>query len=279
MTEIRPEFSLAYLTVIGTPPLRMVEIAARAGFDFVSLRFNAVTEDEVTFPFLTDPSLIRDFTRKLDETGMRVLDAELIRLGPDDDPKDYRHFIEVAADVGARHLIVQLPDPDRDRAAHRLAQVCEMAAPYGMTADLEFIPWTPTCDLAAAAEIVDKAQYPRAGILVDTMHFDRSGSSVSQLRQLPKERFNLIQLCDAPREAPRSDDGLISAARTARTMPGQGGIDLRTLVEALPLVPYSLEVPNAVMRRDIGTQEYARRLLETSLEFITASEPRVSVLR
>lgn len=274
----RPEFSLAYLTVIGTPPLRMVEMAARAGYDYVSVRLNAVTDDEVPFPFLTDPSLVRDFKRRLKATGLRVLDAELVRLGPDHDPADYRDFIEVAAEVGARHLIVQLPDPNRERAAERLAELCEMAAPFGITADLEFIPWTPVCDLASAAEIVHKANHPGAGILIDTLHFDRSDSSVSQLRLLPPEMFRFIQLCDAPREAPHSHDGLVSAARTARTMPGQGGIDLRPLVDALPRVPYSLEVPNEVTRRDIGTQEFVRRLLDTSREFFAASDQRVSVL-
>lgn len=273
-----PKFSLAYLTVIGTPPLRMVDMAARAGYDYVSVRFNAVTDDEVPFPFLTDPTLVRDFNKRLEATGLAVLDAELIRIGPDDRPAEYRAFIEVAAEVGAKHLIVQLPDPNRDRAAENLFKICEMAAPFGMTADLEFIPWTPVCDLAAAAEIVHKADHPGSGILIDTLHFDRSDSSVPQLRVIPPDMFRLIQLCDAPREAPHSDDGLISAARTARSMPGQGGIDLRPLVEALPMVPYSLEVPNEVMRRDIGTQEFVRRLLDTSREFLAASDRRVSVL-
>ncbi len=45
------------------------------------------------------------------DTGISVLDVELIRVGPDDDPADYGHFMEVASDLGARHLIMQLPDP------------------------------------------------------------------------------------------------------------------------------------------------------------------------
>ncbi len=278
MSTGRPlEFSLAYLTVIGTPPLRMVEIAADAGYDYVSVRFNRVTTDEAEFPFLSDPTLIRHFNKKLDETGVRVLDAELIRLGPEDDPSDYEHFVEVAASIGARHLIIQLPDPDRRRAADKMARVCAMAAPYGMTVDLEFIPWTATPDLEAAADIAARVDNPAAGILVDTLHFDRSHSSISTLHRLPPQLFNFIQLCDGPREAPRDDAGLIRAARTARTIPGQGGLDLRPLVEALPRVPYSLEVPNELTRRDIGTCEFARRLLVATKEFLALSEERITV--
>jgi sugar phosphate isomerase/epimerase len=269
------EFSLAYLTVIGTHPLRMVEIASAAGYDYVGMRFNAVAEDEVAFPLLTDPPLVRDFKSRLDATGLKVLDAELIRVGPDDDPDDYQHFMDVATEIGARHLIVQLPDPDRNRAADHLARLSELAEQYGMTADLEFIPWTPTCDLAAAADIVNRAAHPSAGILVDTLHFDRSESSVSQLRVVSPGLFRLVQFCDAPREAPRSNEGLIRAARAGRSLPGEGGIDLRPLVEALPRVPYSLEVPNEVMRNDLGDEEFAKRVLEASRRFFAATEDHV----
>jgi sugar phosphate isomerase/epimerase len=271
------EFSLAYLTVIGTPPLRMVEIAAAAGYDYLGMRFNAVADDEVAFPFLTDRSLVREFKSKLDAMGQQVLDVELIRFGPDDDPNDYRQFMEVAREIGARHVIVQLPDPDRGRAADHLASLGELAGQCELTIELEFIPWTPTCDLAAAAEIVGRAAQPNAGILVDTLHFDRSDSSVPQLRLLSPDLFRLIQLCDAPREAPRSDEGLIRTARAGRSLPGDAGLDLRPLVAALPRVPYSLEVPNEVMRNDLGDEVFAKRVLEASRRFFTDADDRVSV--
>jgi sugar phosphate isomerase/epimerase len=271
-----PKFSLAYLTVIGTPPPRQLEIASAAGFDFVSVRFNAVVEGEVVFPFLTDQSLVRDFRSRLEATGLGVLDVELIRIGPGDDPDDYRHFIEVAGEIGAKHLIVQLPDPDRGRSADHLARVCQIAAEYDVTADLEFVPWTPTRDLAAAVDIINRAAQPNAGVLVDTLHFDRSDSSVSQLRVLSPELFHLIQLCDGPREVPENDAEMIRVARGARSFPGEAGIDLRPLVEALPRVPYSLEVPNEVMRHDLGDQEFASRVLEASRRFVAVSDSRVS---
>ena len=263
------EFSLAYLTVIGTPPLRMLEIASAVGYDCVGMRFNPVASGEAAFPFLTDRSLVRDFNAGLDDLGLRVLDVELIRVGPDDDPDDYRHFMEVAREIGARHVVVQLPDPDRGRAADRLARLSELAAEHDMTADLEFIPWTPTADLASAVELVDRAAHPSAGILVDTLHFDRSHSSLDQLNLISADRFRLIQLCDAPREPPLTDEEMIQTARAGRSLPGQGGLDLEPLVAALPKVPYSLEVPNEAMRGELGDLEFARRVLEASRRFVT----------
>ena len=181
-------------------------------------------------------------------------------------------FLEIASDLGARHLIMQLPDPDRSRAAERFAQICQMALPYRMTVDLEFIPWSTTEDLAAAVEIVTKADQSNGGVLIDTFHFARSESSVADLRSLPEHLFNLVQLCDAPFEAPRTHEGLINAARTARSLPGQAGLDLRPLIEAIPRVPYSLEVPNDIMRNDLGVEEFARRVLRAGQAFLGRDE-------
>jgi len=268
----RPEFSLAYLTAFGTPPARMVEIAAETGYDYVSLRLTPVTDHEPTFPFFTEPSVVADVKAHMADTGISVLDVELIRVGPDDDPADYGRFMEVASDLGARHLIMQLPDPDRSRAAERFAQICRMASPHRMTVDLEFIPWSTTEDLAAAVEIVTKADQSNGGVLIDTLHFARSKSSLADLEMLPEHLFNFVQLCDAPFEAPRTHEGLINAARTARSLPGEAGLDLRPLVEAIPRVPYSLEVPNDIMRKDLGVEEFARRVLRAGQTFLARDE-------
>jgi len=138
-----------------------------------------------------------------------------------------------------------------------------------MTADLEFIPWTPTADLAAAIDLVDRASHPNAGILVDTLHFDRSHSSLDQIDLVSPDIFRLIQLCDAPGEAPPDDEAMIQAARAGRSVPGQGGLDLEAMVEALPKVPYSLEVPNEMLRRALGDDEFAKLVLDGSRRFVT----------
>ena len=59
------------------------------------------------------------------------------------------------------------------------------AAPYGLTADLEFMPWTYVPDLATANKIVAQAGQPNAGVLVDALHFDRSNSSIAELARVP----------------------------------------------------------------------------------------------
>lgn len=256
-----PQFSLAHLTVLGTTPLELIDIAAGAGYDYASIRTTVVARGERITPLAGDPAMVRRVVHRLDDTGVRVLDVELARLGPDEEPERYLRVFEAAAEVGARHVIGQLPDPDRTRATDRFGHLCDLALDFGLTVDLEFPSWSETGDLATAAAVVGAADRVNAGILVDALHFFRSDSSLDQLTTLPRPWFRFVQLCDAPAAAPATVDGVIHAARAARSLPGYGGLPLHDLLDLLPAGPYSLEVPNHVLRRELGTAEFARLLL------------------
>jgi len=64
------------------------------------------------------------------------------------------------------------------------------------------------------------------------------------LSNLPRKWFHFVHLCDAQGTIPITTDGLIYTARANRSFPGEGEIDLKAILEYLPKVPYSLEVPN-----------------------------------
>lgn len=251
----------------------MIQIAAETGYEFVSLRLAPVTEDERRFPYTTDPSLVADVVKASNEYGVSVLDVELIRTDPGTNVEDWRRFVEVAEELGARHIITQIPEPDTARAVELFQEICELGGQSGITVDLEFIPWTATNDLARAVEIVTKADSSNGAVLVDTLHFARSKSSLTQLAGLPGDLFNFIQLCDALDVWSVSDDEFIRIARADREPPGKGNIDLRPIVEAMPLVPYALEVPNDERREELGVESYARTVLETAKRFLASVQP------
>ncbi len=55
---------------------------------------------------------------------------------------------------------------------------------------------------------------------------------------------------------------MIHTARSARLLPGDGGIDLRGLLKALPDdLPLSLEIPNDEWLPRLGAEEWGRRAL------------------
>jgi sugar phosphate isomerase/epimerase len=169
-------------------------------------------------------------------------------------------------------MLVAAYDPVRTRFIDRFAKFCEASAPYGLTADLEFMPWTFVPDLKAAMSIIEQVGQHNAGILVDALHFDRSNSSISDIGRIPAGKMHYWQLCDGPAEKPTTTEGLIHAARAERMFPGDGGIDLVSLARAMPAnITISVEVPTAELARTMGAEARARRALDTARSVIASA--------
>ena len=255
--------SLAPLTILELAPPEMVSCAAQAGYSHLGLRLHPVMPNlDVSYPIIGDTPMVREVQRRLDDTGLTVLDVEFIRLTPDARIADYVPMLETAARLGATHVLAGGNDPDERRLAERFAQLCDAAAPFGLTANLEPIPLFEVRTLAQAARVLAAADRPNSGIVIDAIHFDRGGNSFEDIARLPRKWLHYMQLCDAPAERPADAAGLQFQARYERMIPGTGGLDLAGLVRALPRdLPIALEVPMASLARTVGAVERARRLL------------------
>jgi len=259
------EYSLAHLTALSLTPPEIVDVAARTGYRYVGLRLNRITPAEALYPLITDRALMKETKALLADTGVGVWDIECARMGPDTEPESYLSFLETGAELGARHVVTQLPDPDFDRATDRFGRLCDLAKPLGLGIDLEFVSWTATPDLTRAVEVLRTVNRPNAGILVDILHFDRSNSSIAELRQLPPEWFRYAHVCDAPKEKPTTQEEVIYTCRSERQFPGDGGMDVRGILACLPQdIPYALEIPGDSLAAKVGLKEYVRRALEAS---------------
>jgi sugar phosphate isomerase/epimerase len=256
---MKHDYSLAHLTVLSLPPPQVVEVAARTGYRYVGLRMTRVTPDEVLYDLARDRALMKETKARLADTGIDVLDAELFRMDPKLDAESFIPELEATAELGAHHLIAQLPDPDRERATARFAKLCDLAKPLGIFVSLEFPHWTDTGNLAAATKVVRAVDRANAGILVDMLHFGRSDSSLEELAKLPREWFRFAHVCDAAKEVPPTMASVIRTARDERVFPGEGGIDVRGILGCLPQdIPYALEIPKVAMTKAIGPEEVAR---------------------
>lgn len=259
------DYSLAHLTALHLSPPELVEAAAAAGYRYVGLRLNRVAADDPYYPLVSDRALMKETQARLADTGVEVLDIELARVAPENEPEEFLPMLEAGATLGARHVIGQLPDPVASRKVERFARLCDLARPFGLTIDLEFPSWTETGDLASAVQVLRGAARANAGILIDTLHFARSNSSVAQLASLPREWFRFAHVCDAPGEIPATREGLIRTARLERLFPGEGGIDVQGILAALPPgIPYALEIPRVTLSALVGEKECARLALRAS---------------
>ena len=259
--------SLAALTVLELSPPDMVEVAARAGYSHVGLRSEPATAEEYHYPLLRDNALQRQTAARLRDTGIKVLDIEILRLKPSTQVADFEVHLALGAEFGASELLVAGNDPDLQRASDNFAQLCDLARPYGIYPHLEFMPWTDCPDLASAIAMVENAGRDNACILVDAFHFDRSGSRLEDLQQLPPQRLRYAQLCDVAGPRPAEMAEILRQARQERRFPGDGDCDLAGLLKALPTgVPLSLEIPTArLLEQGVSAYERARMALEKTL--------------
>lgn len=266
--------SLAALTVLDLPPPEAVSVAHRTGYDRIGLRLMPAAPGGTAYPLFDDPAMMRETKARLADTGITVFDIEMIRLGAETHLPDYVKLFEAAAELGAGAVLIAGDDPDEARLTDSYAALCDMTAPYGLTMDLEFMPWTPCADLAAAMRVVGAANRPNAGVLVDSLHFDRSRSRFEDLAKLPRAWMHYAQLCDAPAGIPTTVAELIHTAREARMFPGEGGIDLSRIFRGLPRdLPVSLEIPIA-RERNMGPEERAARAIATARDFLARLDDR-----
>ncbi|MFX1766844.1 sugar phosphate isomerase/epimerase [Paraburkholderia sp. A1RI-2L] len=277
MTQPQPRaLSLSALTVLELSPPQMVQCAADAGYDYVGLRLLPATDHEVRHEIIGDTPLRRETLAVLKDTGVRVLDVEILRLKPDTDLNSYKPMLETAAELGARYVLVAGNDPDEKRTIDRLGQLCDLAAPLGLAPSLEPMPWTDVKDITAGERIVKASGRTNTGLIIDPIHFDRARSSLEALRALPREYFGYVQFCDAPAERPTDLDTLLFQARCDRMIPGEGGLDLVGILRALPdHLPVSVEVPTEQWAKTTRAVDRARRLREATLvvletAFVTA---------
>jgi sugar phosphate isomerase/epimerase len=253
--------SLASLTVLELSPPDMVSCAADAGYSHVGLRLLPATDTEQTWPVIGDTPMVREIEKRLADTGVRLLDIEIFRLKPETDVRGYLPALETGARLGARHVLVAGNDADEARLAARLAALCDLGAPLGLTFDLEPMPWTQVKNMQQGVRIAAATRKANAGVLIDPIHFDRGGNVPADIGGVSRQRLHYAQLCDAPAERPRDTETLLHQARAERLMPGDGGLDLVGILRALPSsLPLALEVPMLALAKTVPAVERATRI-------------------
>lgn len=259
-------FSLAYLTVPGVTPAEQAYLAAEAGYDHVSFRLAhlGVAGEPDIEP--TSAQVIRDAKQALSETGLTCFDIELVRILRDVKAETFLPAFEAGAELGATHVICSAwTDVRNDRSfiVDRFSQICELAAPFGLTVNLEFPAFSRLTRLEEVLEVLELAGMRNAGVLIDTlyMHFNREPLSV--LPRLPAEWVHFMHICDAECVSYTKSE-MIHTARDARLYIGEGAIDFSRINEEFPDLPLAIELPNLERSRELGHLEHARRCLDTA---------------
>lgn len=258
-------FSMAYLTSAPFAPPDAIRLAARCGYQAIGIRILPAVAGGDYSPLIEERALLDGTLSAMAETGVSIFDVEIVRIAPDFNVEKFKPFLEVCGALGAKAILVAGDDPDEARMTQSYAAFCRAAAPHGLTADLEFMPWTKVPDAKTALRIVLAAGEPNGRVLVDALHAARSSTTFSDLEALPRNLLSYAQICDAPGEVPTTVEGLVHTARLARLIPGEGGIDLARMFACLPAdLPVSVEIPNVEGKARLGIDAWAARALAAS---------------
>ena len=265
------QFSLVYLTTPNCSPPQMIHLAADAGFEFVSLRTIAMgLRNEPNFGLASNKELLIQTRNALADTGVKIHDTENARIYDGVDLKSYIPELEVAAELGARCILTNIWTPDRVFVADALAELCDLAKPLGLQVIVEFVTWAQITTLNDVVALVCESNRDNVGIVLDTLHFHRSRCSLDDLDLVPPGMLKFVHLCDAPKEIPSTIDGLIHAGRAERLYPGEGGIDIASIVSRLPPMVYGIEIPHLERAKAIGDANHAAVCLQRTKAYLNA---------
>jgi sugar phosphate isomerase/epimerase len=234
--------SLASGVVPEFGPVETIHAAAAGGFDAVGLWVE---------PEQWTAQTTIDCRTALGDTGLELLDVEVIWIKPDSDMATLKAVIDIGAELGAKNVLCVASDPDMGANTARLAELCRHAEGSGMRVALEFGIFTEVKNLRQAMAVLDSVAHPLRALLIDPIHVDRSGTTAADIAAVPRNLLPYAQFCDAPARRPDPDnfDEVIIDAIDLREQCGAGGLSLKAMYDALPAnIPLSIELRSKALR-------------------------------
>jgi sugar phosphate isomerase/epimerase len=273
-----PQLVLCSLSMVPIGFRDLVAAASAGGFDAISVGppvYRRARRDE---------GLTAEEMRGIvDDSGLFVSEVESVGnwLTPlEDKPPRWaqrttdREFMDLAEALGSRSIVAGHFGTAQpvEAAAHRFGALCDQAAGRGFNVALEFPAFATINDLHTAWDVVREADRPNGGLLFDTWHFFRGAAGADVLRTIPGNRIMGVQLADADQEVRGSleDDILL------RRLPGEGALDLSTIVAELDAIGVDVPVGIEVWDKDLlaqGPDVAARRLGDATRRFLASVSP------
>ena len=208
------------------PVLDVVGATGDAGFDTIGVDLASVDAH------VAAGGTVAGMAAAVADAGLQCSDVLVLAAGGEGDVRATAARLGGLAEaLGAPVCIaaVAAPVPWHD-LVHSFADCADVLAGHGCRLAVEFTPYSPLATLREAVELCAAIGWDRAALVLDSLHFFRSGAPWDDLAALSAEQVALVQWDDAPAAAPAS---LIDESRNHRLLPGHGGLPLPSLASAL----------------------------------------------
>lgn len=214
----------------------------------------------------------------LDDNGIVHLELEFLFdwFHPDGSEKKSQSDAEkakllgAAEALGARHLKVGdfFNQPAEMAAvAASFAALCNDAADAGTNILFEVMPFAMLDNLADAVTMCQLADADNGGLMIETWHIVKMGTSYQELARVPKRFMLGVELDDGFLKTP---PGMTMNTETVehRAFPGEGEFDMPGFLDAVAATgydgPYGVEVIN-IENRSRSLDELVERAYRTSM--------------
>jgi sugar phosphate isomerase/epimerase len=267
MDRYRDRIAIEFISALGMPPIDYIRLAADLRCRQIGIALEPIVANTKAYPkwsLRNDSVLRRETVAALRDNGVSVLLGEGFLIWPNKDIRNASADLDLMVELGAKRVNVLSLDPDRGRTIDQCGIFAEQASARDLDATLEFLPGMPVHDLPSALDVVRQVNRPNFRVLIDAMHFFRSGSDLTQLSVLDPSLIGHVQLCDVPLQSKYTN--YADEARYDRLQPGEGELPLLDLLVALPADSIiGLEVPMlAKAEAGIGPRQYLSGCIEAA---------------
>lgn len=239
-------------------PVQLVEAAAQAGFDFGGMWIEMADWTTAT---------TRAVKAALGATGLPLLDVEVVWIKPGPLDPDHLRIVDIGLELGAQNVLCVSSDSDAGATRDKLAALMAHGG-SGIRVNLEFGLFTEVKSIDQASAILRAIDAPNMGLLIDALHWTRSGGTLADVAAVPAEWLGYAQLCDAPMPGadPADADAILIEAIDGRVALGLGGLAIDGLLAALPDgLPIGIEERSKALRDGFPDfNDRAAELMRTS---------------
>jgi sugar phosphate isomerase/epimerase len=267
------------LSTFGMPLVDLVHLSADLGCEQVGMTMfsRGLWHPPLYPPFNVreDPGLPAAIGAALRERQLSISLVDGFLIEPGKDIRERRIDLEIMAGLGAPLVNTVSVDPDLNRTIDQFGVLVDLAAAAGMDTTLELVPALSTIStLAAALAAIEAVGRREFRLLLDTMHYGRSGVRAADIAALDPHLIGYVQICDV-KLVPDNPD-YYHESITERLVPGTGELDNLDMLAAIPSsVSIGLEIPMwAAARGGVGPHERLAPCVAATRELLSAAGRR-----
>jgi sugar phosphate isomerase/epimerase len=254
------------------PPVDLINLSADLGCERVGLTmFNRLKWDPPFYPGFSirdDPPLQREIATALQERGISISFVDGFLIEPDKDIRERADDLAIMAELGAPLVNTVSIDPDLNRTIDQFGVLVELATAAGMDTTLEAVPNLTIANLPAALAAIQAVGRREFRLLIDVMHYGRSGARAEDIAGLDPHLVGYVQINDV--KLVPDNPNYWEESTTERLVPGTGELDLVDLLAAIPSnVVIGIEVPMySAARAGVGPHERIGKCVAATRELL-----------